>query len=120
MRNQSSIILTGTADVSITGTALDTNQAINATFATIVAGGTTTAGTVKVQGSNQAAPQGQRGTFVPTEWSDIPAATATVTAGVAPLIVLSNVACQYMRVVFTRTAGVVSETVIVRCNTVGQ
>lgn len=119
MRNQSSIILTGTADATITGSiALDTNQAINLTFQTIVTGGVAAAGTVKVQGSNDTI-QGKRADAVPTNWSDIPGATAVMTAGIAPMIVLSNVACQYMRVVWTRTAGVVDETITVKANSVG-
>lgn len=120
MRNQSSQILSGTCDGNITGAvALDVNQAINLTFQTVVTGGTTAAGTVKIQGSNDLPTNGARAGFAPTNWSDIPNATATVTSGVAPLIVLSNVACQYMRAVFTRSAGAIGETMVVRCNSVG-
>ncbi len=120
MRNQSSQILSGTADASINGAvALDVNQVVNMSMQTIVTGGTTAAGTVKIQGSNDLPPNGQRAGFAPTNWSDIPNATATVTAGVAPMIILSNVACQFVRAVFTRSAGVVGETVTVQCNSVG-
>jgi hypothetical protein len=86
---------------------------------TIVTGGTTTAGSVKIQGSNDLPVTGQRAGYVPTNWSDIPNATATITAGAAPMIVLSNVACQWVRAVFTRSAGVVGETITVKCNSVG-
>lgn len=120
MRNQSSIILSGTTEASITGSvALDANQIINMTMQCIVIGGVTTTGTVKVQGSNDLPPSGQRSGFVPTNWSDVPAATATLVAGVAPMIMLSNVACQFVRVIFTRTGGAVGETLTVKCNSVG-
>lgn len=120
MRNQSSIILTGTADGDITGAvALDTNQVLNITFQITVTGGTTTEGTFQVQGSNDLPTNNQRAGFAPTNWSNIPNASSTMAAGVAPMIVLSNVACQFMRVIFTRTAGVVTEVVKVRANSVG-
>lgn len=94
---------------------LDTNQLINITFQTIM-GDATAAGTVKIQGSNDnPAPSGNRKPFTPTNWSDIPNATSTIALGVGPLIVLQNVACQYMRVVYTRTSGG-STTVIVNAN----
>jgi len=120
MRNQSSQILSGVATADVTGTvALDVNQAINLTFQAIVTGGVTAAGTVKIQGSNDLPPNGQRAGFAPTNWSDIPNATAAIASGVGPLIVLSNVACQFMRAVYTRTSGGTGETITVQCNSVG-
>ncbi len=112
--------MTLTAEASGNGAvALDVNQVLNITFQTIVTGGTTTAGTMKIQGSNDLPTNGNRGGFAPSNWADIPNATATMVAGVTPLIVLSNVACQYMRIVFTRTAGVVTEIITVKANSVG-
>lgn len=121
MRNLTATILAGTADLTtITGSSLDTNQAINITFQTAVTGGVIAAGTVKIQGNNSPPLRGDT-KLGPTSstWSDIPNATATMTAGVVPMIVLSNTACQFMRAVFTRSAGVVSETITVQANSIG-
>lgn len=120
MRNQSSTILSGNTSASITGAVvLDVNQVINVTFQPIVTGGATTSGTVKVQGSNQLPANSQRAGFAPTAWADIPGAASTLTAGVGSMIVLSNVACQFMRVVFTQTGGAAGETLTVQANSVG-
>jgi len=82
----------------------DVNQMVNMTFQTSM-GDVSSNGTVKIQGSNDEPTNGNRQTFIPTNWSDIPNATATVTSGIAPLIVLSNISCQYVRAVYTKTSG---------------
>lgn len=120
MRVVSTQILSGVTSGSINGAvALDTNQAVNVTFQT-VSNSPDAAGTVKIQGSNDN-PDGQdRKIFVPTNWSDIPNATAAVTSGAAPMIVLSNVACQYMRAVYTRSGGgAADKTITVQANAIG-
>lgn len=119
MRNVSAELTLGTADADRTSGKIDCNQLVNMSVQTIITGGTTAAGTMKVQGSNDLPSNNNRQDFTPTNWSDVPSATATVTAGVAPLIVLSNVACQWVRVVFTRSAGVAGETISVKINGVG-
>lgn len=119
MRNVSVSQLIGTADSSRNGPKIDANQLVNFTVQTIVTGGTTAAGTIKVQGSNDLPTNNDRASFEPTNWSDVPNATATLTAGVAPLIVCSNVACQYIRIVFTRSAGAGSEFITIKTNGVG-
>lgn len=119
MRNVSVNQTLGTADASRDGDKIDANQLVNFSVQTIVTGGTSAAGTVKVQGSNDLPTNNDRASFVPVNWSDIPNATASMTSGVAPLIICSNVACQYIRVVFTRSAGVVSETISTKTNGVG-
>lgn len=103
---------------NVTSSALDTNQAVNVTFQLVTAD-TTVAGAMKAQGSNDNPSDTgtQRELFVPTHWSDIPSATVTAVAGVTPLLVVANVACQYMRVVFTRTGG--TTTLSVKANAVG-
>lgn len=105
--------------ISQTGTVyLDVNQLINLTFQTIM-GDVSAAGTVKIQGSNDnPAAHGNRQTFIPTHWSDIPNATSTIASGVGPLIVIANVACQYMRAVYTKTSGG-STTITILANGVG-
>lgn len=109
MRNVSTpIINAGDNSASVTGSAQNTNQWVSASFQTLM-GDTTAAGTVKIQCSNVlSTPTG-------TQWSDIPLATATVIAGVAPVILIGNMAFQWVRAVFTSTvAG--STTITVQAN----
>lgn len=121
MRVVSAIILSEDSDASANGDAFDTNQAVNMTFQ-VISESADVDGSIKIQGSNDQPAAGRPSDpdFVPTNWSDIPNATSTITNGVAPLIVLSNVACQYMRAVFTRTGGgAEGELIQVRVNAVG-
>lgn len=111
MRYTNPIALSGAATGSLNGTAIPTTQALQSSFQ-IVTGDTAVAGTVKLQMSNDQNPSGDYDkTFVPTNWSDIPSATSTVTAGVGPCIQLANMAFRYIRVVFTRTGGTTTITV---------
>lgn len=104
MRNAQIRILSGASTASVTGAAFDVNQVVSASF-TIITGDALTAGTVKLQCSNDIVANNQRATFVPTNWSDIPNATSTVTAGVAPAIVVGNMAFSYIRAMFTQSGG---------------
>lgn len=119
MRVVSTQALSAVNTASVTSAViLDTNQAINVSFQVIM-GDATAAGTVKIQGSNDN-PTGitTRNTFTPTNWSDIPNATSVIASGVGPMIVMSNIAFQWMRVVYTRTSGG-STTIIVNMNAAG-
>ncbi len=87
---------------SINGSAINASQLINASFQTINSD-TDVEGTVKIQASNDLPPAGQLAPFTPTNWSDIPNATSAVAAGVGPVIVLQNMAYQFVRAVFTKT-----------------
>jgi len=102
---------------SQTGVAIPADQLVSASFQSVF-GDTVAAGTVKIQASNDINPSINSPNFVPTNWSDIPSATSTVTAGVAPIILIPNIAYQYMRVVFTSSvAG--STTIKVNMNAFG-
>jgi hypothetical protein len=106
MRQAQVLILSGAATGSVTGSKIDVNQAVSASFQVLNGGDLTIAGTLKLQVSNQICePQTDRYNFVPTEWSDIPNATTTITAGVASAIVVPNMCMSYIRAVFTRTGG---------------
>lgn len=112
-------ILSGVTSGSVTGTALDTNQCVNITFQTITTS-SDAAGTVKIQGSNDNPGAQYRQNFTPTNWSDIPNATASIASGVGPMIVLSNIACGYLRAVYTRSGGgAADKTIVVKANAVG-
>lgn len=88
---------------SSNGSAIDVNQIVSASFQ-IVTTDATAAGTFKLQFSNDL-PTTDRQNFVPTNWTDIPSASAVMAAGVAPGIVIANMAFSYIRVSFTRSAG---------------
>lgn len=119
MKVVTTTVLSAASNASANGSALDTNQAINISFQVVTT--STAAGAVKIQASNDnSAAAGYRQPFTPTHWSDIPNATATVVAGVAPMIVLSNVAFQYVRAVFTSSGGGDPDVLItVQANAVG-
>ncbi len=87
---------------SINGSAINASQLINASFQTINTD-TDVAGTVKIQASNDLPPQGQLSPYTPTNWSDVPNATSAVVAGIGPVIILQNMAYQFVRAVFTKS-----------------
>lgn len=90
---------------SVDGAAIDSNQLISASFQAIF-GDATAAGTVKVQFSNDHATTAKGGwNGTPTNWTDIPSATATVTSGVCPGILIPVMAFRWIRVVYTRSGG---------------
>lgn len=104
MMNVTATILTAPDTAGATGAAINSNQLISASFQAICAD-ITAAGSVKIQASNDSPPQGQLSTFVPTNWTDIPNATASVSAGVAPLILIPVCSFRYMRAVYAFTSG---------------
>lgn len=116
MRNLNQTILSAVDTASVNGAAVDSNQLVSASFQSVF-GDVTAAGTVKIQASNDV-PVSSRQSFTPTNWSDIPSATATVTAGVAPLIVIANMSFGYIRAVYTRTGGGTT-TIIVNIDALG-
>ena len=113
MRDLCISILSASDATSQTGAAVDANQLVSASFQSIF-GDSAAAGTVKLQASNDAVVAPTQ----PSNWSDIPSATATVTAGVAPLIVIPNMCFRYVRAVFTQTTPG-SSNVTVKMNALG-
>ncbi len=109
-------ILSGADTGSVTGLAIDVNQAVSASFQ-VVTGDVTAAGTVKLQMSNDLTNGQNRNIFVPTNWSDIPSATSTVASGVGPAFVIANMAFSYIRAVYTRSGGG-STTIAVNMNVI--
>lgn len=64
------------------------------------------AGTLKVQFSNDHYGSGNLPfDFTPTNWSDITGASVVVAAGAVSAILFTNVSYQWLRLVWTRTAG---------------
>jgi hypothetical protein len=85
------------------GSAFETQQVYSASFCPVF-NDTSAAGTLKVQGSNDA-PVGANTQFTPTNWNDIPSATSTIASGAGPAIVVSTIPFQYIRVVYTANSG---------------
>lgn len=103
MRQESILILSTLSTASANGAAKDASQLVNMTFQgySTVADGD---GTLKIQASNDPVPTGaQRNQFTPTNWVDIPNASASITSGSACLITLSNIAVGYIRAVYTKS-----------------
>ena len=91
-----------------TGTPIFVGQAFSASF-TSVFGDATATGTITIQGSNwNFSPQYKNPlAAVPPSntFNNIPNATATVTAGAAPAIIIGQLPFQYIRAVFTYISG---------------
>ncbi len=106
MRQESINILTGLDNLSLTGSPIDVNQIVNASVM-VYFGDALAAGTLKLQVSNDAPFGGPRNSFTPTNWVDLPNASAATTAGASKLIrpvELTNMAYGYLRAVWTMTA----------------
>jgi hypothetical protein len=102
MKNVCTNILSADNDDSATGEKIDANQLVSGSFH-FYQGDATAEGSVKIQASNDP-PEGQpANAFTPTNWIDIPNASANITAGAPALIVIPNMAFRWIRAVFTET-----------------
>ena len=106
MRNaQINIMRNADNSSSQTGTAFDVGQVVSASFLGYF-GDITATGTLKIQASNDnPSPSQYRGSFVPTNFADIPNASANVTSGGSVLITIPNMCYSYVRAVYTRSSG---------------
>ncbi len=105
MRQVPFTALSALDDVTRNGAKIDARQLYNACFQVLFSD-TDAAGTVKIQASNDAPPNGaMTADFTPTHWGDITSATVTVTAGVptAAFIRLPDLCFTWVRAVFTQT-----------------
>lgn len=115
MRNINCVVLSAVDTASQTGAAVDSNQLVSASFQAVF-GDSGANGTLKIQASNDPYNAGYNypeGTFTPTNWVDIPSATATVTSGVSVIITIGQMAYRWVRAVYTRSSGG-STTVVVQ------
>lgn len=105
MRFESISILSGNSVAGIDGAAKDVNQVVNLSVH-VVCSANTVIGAIKLQASNDSPTGGQfRVSFTPTNWVDIPNASAAIAAGESELISLSNCAYSYLRAVWTPDGG---------------
>lgn len=103
MKTVNAHVLTGADTVSINGPSIVADQLVSASFQAVFAD-TTAAGTIQIQASNDLPPAGNvPAAFTPTNWSNIPSATSTVAAGVAPIIILPQICYRWLRVSYTET-----------------
>jgi hypothetical protein len=103
MRPVNASVLSGADTISVNGSSIVADQLVSASFQATF-GDTTAAGAIQIQASNDIPPAGNvPASFTPTNWSNITGATSTVTAGVAPLILITSVCYRWMRVSYTST-----------------
>lgn len=104
MRNINVAILSAADTGSHSGAAVDTGQVVSASF-TAVFGDTGASGTVKIQASNDIDNANYVPGFAPTNWVDIPGASAVITSGSSAVISIAQMAYKWVRAVYTRTSG---------------
>lgn len=117
MRNVNVAILGPISDtVSQNGAQIDSNQLISASFQAVL-GDTSAAGTFLIQGSNDVAPlqYSSSTTFIVTNWTNIPSATASITAGGSAMITIASMCYRWVRAVYTSSSGG-SSTITVNMN----
>lgn len=100
MRNTPVNILSAADNQNTNGTAINSNQLVSASFQAIF-GDTQAAGTLKLQASNdyELSPS-----FSPSNWTDIPNQSASITSGVSALLTIASMSYQWIRAVYTTTA----------------
>lgn len=118
MRTESITLLTGDSAGDLTGLAKNLDQVINLSVQ-VTCSVNTVVGIIKLQASNDAPNVMPRTGFTPTNWVDIPNASATIAAGESELISLSNCAYGYLRVIWTHDAGGSTGTVSAQMVAVG-
>lgn len=103
MRNTNCAVLSALDDVTRTGGKVDANQLVSASFHLSYSDGTA-AGSFKIQASNDVCGYGNvAAAFTPTNWVDVPSATATVAAGAQGLVTIANMSYRWVRVIWTQT-----------------
>lgn len=104
MREVNVNILSASDTTSQNGSQIDSNQLISASIQAIF-GDATAAGTIKLQMSNDELTNGNSQSFVVTNWTDIPSATATVVAGASVVVIVPQLCARWIRAVYTSSSG---------------
>lgn len=105
MRNFCAQVLSGSVAGDVTGTALNANQWVSASFQFYFSG-SDAAGTCKLQASNDLTS--------PTHWVDIPNQSTAITSAGSALLTITNSTYQWIRPIYTHTSG--TGTVTANCN----
>jgi hypothetical protein len=91
---------------SFNGAAIDTGQMLYISAQAITSGSSSPVFTVKLQASNDICTTGNQPTpFVPTNWTDIPNATVSVSANGSTMIPKTEICYRWVRVVVTFASG---------------
>ena len=98
MHYLSETIISASDATSQTSIVVDSNQLISASFQAHF-GDATAVGTLQIQGSNDL----PSNISAPTTWTNLPNASAAVTAGAAVLIVVPTLSVRWVRAVYTST-----------------
>lgn len=105
MRQVNTNVLSAVDTASQNGAQIDSNQLYNISFQAVF-GDTSAAGTFFIQASNDVAAVGQGDqNFVVTNWTNVPNATATITAGASTMILIAPTCYRWLRAVYTRSSG---------------
>jgi len=94
MRPVNAVILSGSDAANVTGASISTAQVFAASFQ-IWCSDVAAAGSLVIQASNEIAPEN------PTKWTQVQ--TSAVTAGVAAIINIPQMAYKFIRAVYTST-----------------
>lgn len=116
--NFSRTLLTASDATSQTSTYIDSGQVISISFMAYFSDGAA-GGTLKIQASNDpvvASNMIMIDGFAPTNWVDVPSATATVTAGVSVIIPIPQNCYRFLRAVYTSSSAG-SGTITINTNT---
>ena len=117
MRQVNIQVLSGADTATVTGSQIDSNQLINASFHLVV-GDATAAGTLLIQGSNDVCGVGQQSAnFTVTNWATV-SSTAQAAGTQQVMVSLANIPYRWMRAQWTKTTGG-SSTVVVNMFAVG-
>lgn len=103
MRSVSYVAIADTVTATRTGSPIPATQVTQCTVIASVAGATSPVGTLKLQASNDAAPGFPTSSFVPTTWVDVK--TTAVSGNGSYSISYTNVAYEWLRVVYDATSG---------------
>jgi len=98
-------VLNAADNQSTNGNTIDSNQLISVSFQAYF-GDTQAAGTFKLQGSNDiytAYYNFPEGTFQPTNWTDIPNQSASITSGGSALLTINQSCYRWLRAPYTTT-----------------
>ena len=99
------VVLSAPDNDDANGIQIDSNQYTSASFNILFADGSAN-GTIKIQASNDIFNAGYMSSaFTVSNWTDIPDASVTISAGGRYLLMLPNLCYRWMRVVYISSSG---------------
>lgn len=112
MRNVNKTILEAGDSLNVTSDIIDSNQLVSGSFMAYF-GDTNAAGSFTIEASNDPGPYGSTAqNFVPTNWVQIPSASATITSGASAIIPITTLCYRWIRARYSSTATGVQHVVV--------